>query len=135
MSSRQGAFISWKKLVGIVAVAVALAGTGASRAADVVTATKSSTSTTPASFSIATNQIVGWEAKYSGSGTEGNDFYLHHSGSLPVNEIPLSTNLSSGFNLAQPLSPTSGLKRIMVPVRRKGPHPQRAGLPRTGNRH
>ena len=73
------------------------------QAADFITATKSknpdSSYTTggTTSFSIATDQVVGWQAEYFGSGLDGNDFYLHQAGQL-LNQIPLSTGLSSGVS-------------------------------------
>lgn len=74
----------------------------AAMAADSITATKSknpdgtySTGGTT-SFSIATDQIIEWQATYSDTSPAGNDFYLHRPGQ-PLNEIPLSTSLS-GFN-------------------------------------
>lgn len=69
-------------------------------AADSITATKTknvdgtySTGGT-ATFTIATAQVIEWEARYTDTPPAGDDFYLHHPGQ-PLNEIPLSTGLSA----------------------------------------
>ena len=53
---------------------------------------------TPASFTIHFPQTISWQANYLGSGTQGNDFYIHNSSNSNLIEFPLSTNLASGFN-------------------------------------
>ena len=63
-----------------------------------VTATKDDYGVVHATFTITSAQEIVWEAIYTGTpGPEGNSFYLHTPGAL-LNEIPLSTNLSAGYN-------------------------------------
>lgn len=52
----------------------------------------------PIAFTIiGTPKIITWSANYTGSGTQGNDFYITTDLSQ-LNQIPLSTNLTPGFN-------------------------------------
>ncbi|MBV6419598.1 MAG: hypothetical protein DAHOPDDO_00821 [Ignavibacteriaceae bacterium] len=67
-------------------------------ASNSVTATKDASGTTPATFSITYAQEIEWIANYTGSGNQGNDFYLHTSSTNLV-EIELSQSLSSGNNV------------------------------------
>jgi hypothetical protein len=48
-------------------------------------------------FAIGSTQIVRWEANLTGSATGGNDFYLTTDPSNLI-QVPISTNLSPGFN-------------------------------------
>jgi len=66
-------------------------------ASNSVTATKTSSGTTQATFTINYAQEIKWEANYLGSGNQGNDFYLH-TDPANLNAYPLSTNLISGYN-------------------------------------
>jgi hypothetical protein len=71
------------------------------------------------SFSIATNQLVRWNATVTGTPTQGHSFYLSHAGPN-MTDIPISTSLADGFNQGTVFL-TAGIYFIAINTSAMGP--------------
>ncbi len=97
--------VMWgRRTMWVLLLLLVIMVSGWAQAAQTATATKTEqpggtyTTTSSGCFSISQAQTVQWSATYTGTGGQGDGFYLRDCGQTPYNKYTLSSALTYGYN-------------------------------------